>query len=244
MEIFDAGDNAKGFIAVGQMATGVIAIGQMATGVIAIGQLARGVFAIGQMAVGFVGWGQGGVGIFHAAGMIGIGGRRGIGGVVQVVPSLGRARVPPQATSAQMVNAGAPGWLELELARDELGLGLYEGGRRTPIKLDRRCLAGGMKITEDGTVKVWAFTRRTGSTLVCQRIAHVPPRPYEKKSFLPLAILQVAALFAMGFLYWPVVGNDLIEFFERSLATPPAAAAPGAPAKPAAPPKVYTPPKR
>ncbi|MBD4217971.1 hypothetical protein GUH35_19520, partial [Xanthomonas citri pv. citri] len=82
--------------AIGQQATGFIAIGQMATGVIAIGQLARGVIAIGQLGIGFIGWGQGGVGIFHAAGMLGIGGRRGIGGVVQLVPSLGRPRVPPQ----------------------------------------------------------------------------------------------------------------------------------------------------
>jgi hypothetical protein len=165
MKFFDAGSEARGFIAVGQIATGFIAIGQMATGVIAIGQLARGVIAIGQLGIGFVGWGQGGVGIFHAAGMFGVGGRRGIGAVLPLVPTIGRPRVPPQATLLQMVNAGAAGWVELDLARDQLGLGLSDQGQRTPIKLDRRVLTGGTRITEEGPVRVWAFTKRTGATL-------------------------------------------------------------------------------
>lgn len=242
MKFFDAGSEARGFIAVGQVATGFIAIGQMATGVIAIGQLARGVIAIGQLGIGFIGWGQGGVGIFHAAGMLGVGGRRGIGGVVQLVPTIGRPRLPPQATTLPMVSAGAPGWVELDLARDPLGLGLYEGGQRTPIKLDRRVLAGAQRITAEGAVRVWAFTKRAGPTLVCERIVHVPPRPYQKKSFLPLAIVQVLLLFVLGAVYWPAVGNDLVDFFARSAAE----AAPAPTPKPAAPkpPVPYTPPKR
>ncbi len=238
MKFFDAGGQARGFIAFGQEATGFIAVGQMATGVIAIGQLARGVIAIGQMGIGLVGWGQGGVGIFHAAGMLGIGGRRGIGGVVQLVPTLGRPRVPPQATSAQFVNAGTPGWLELDLARDPSGLGLYENGARTPIKLDRKVITGGMRITLEGPVHVWAFTKRVGSTLVCERIAHVPPRPYQKKSFLPIAIVQVLLLFVLGAAYWPAAGNDLVKFMDEafSSATPASSTPP-----PFTPPKAPTP---
>ena len=249
MKLFDAGGQAEGFIAVGQMATGVIAIGQMATGVIAIGQMARGVIAIGQLGIGFIGWGQGGVGIFHAAGMIGIGGRRGIGGVIQLVPSLGRPRNPPQPTTPQMVSAGASGWLELDLVRDQLGLGLYERGQRAPIKLDRRVLSGATKITEEGPVRVWAYTKRAGAVLVCERIVHVPPRPYQKKSFLPLAIVQVILMFVLGAVYWPAAGNDLLRFFAKSVsaASPakPAATTPK-PATPAPPkpPTPYSPPRR
>jgi hypothetical protein len=232
MKFFDAGDQAEGFIAVGQVATGFIAIGQMATGVIAIGQMARGVIAIGQLGIGFIGWGQAGVGIFHAAGMLGVGGRRGIGGILQLVPTIGRPRVPPEASHVHMVNQGKPGWLMLDLQRDQLGLGLYEGGLRTPIKIDRRALAGGMKITADGPVRVWAFTKRAGSVLVCERIAHVPPRPYQKKSFLPIAAAQVVLMFVLGAVYWPAAGNDLVHFFAKAVASTPAKPAATAPKPP------------
>lgn len=243
MKFFDAGSEARGFIAFGQVATGFIAVGQMATGVIAIGQLARGVIAIGQLGIGFIGWGQGGVGIFHAAGMLGVGGRRGIGGILPLVPTIGRPRVPPQPTSLQMVGAGAPGWVELDLARDQLGLGLYDRGQRTPIKLDRRVLTGANRITEEGAVRVWAFTKRAGPTLVCERIVHVPPRPYQKKSFLPLAIVQVLGLFVLGAVYWPAVGNDLVDFFAKAVSES-AAPAPPKQAPAPRPPVQYTPPKR
>lgn len=241
MKIFDAGGEARGFIAIGQMATGFLAIGQMATGVIAIGQLARGVIAIGQLGVGFIGWGQGGVGIFHAAGMLGVGGRRGIGGVLQLVPTIGRPRTPPPATSLQSVSAGAPGWVELDLARDAHGLGFFDRGQRLPIKLDRRVLAGAQRITAEGPAHVWAFTKRVGPTLVCERVVHVPPRPYQKKSFLPLAIVQVILLFVLGAVYWPAAGNDLVDFFAR--ATVSSAPAPTT-TSPSRPPTTYIPPKR
>lgn len=243
MKWFDAGAEAHGFIAFGQVATGFLAVGQMATGVIAIGQLARGVIAIGQLGVGFIGWGQAGAGVFHAAGMVGIGGRRGIGGVVQLVPTIGRPRVPPPAGSLPMVNAGAPNWLPLDLARDDLGVGLYENQQRTPIKIDRRALSGAMKITEEGPVRVWAYTRRAGPTLVCERIVHVPPRPYQKKGFLPIAVIQIIALFALGAAYWPAAGNDIVDFFAKSVASspPPAKTAPAAPQRAPTP---FTPPKR
>lgn len=234
MEIFDAGADARGFIAVGQQATGFIAIGQMATGVIAIGQMARGVIAIGQLGIGFIGWGQAGVGIFHAVGMLGVGGRRGIGGVLQLVPSLGRPRHPPAASNVQLVYAQAPGWLELDLARDALGLSLYDNGQRTPIKLDRRVLSGGTKLTEEGAAHVWAFTRRVGNKLVCDRIVHVPPRPYQTKSFVPIAIAQVILMFVLGAVYWPAAGNDLLDFFVKALneSAPPKKPAAPAPAPP------------
>ena len=94
MKFFDVGGQAVGVIAIGQQATGFFALGQFATGVIAIGQVARGGIAIGQVAFGLVGWGQLGAGIFHAVGMIGIGGR-GFGPVLRLVPSIGRPRILP-----------------------------------------------------------------------------------------------------------------------------------------------------
>ncbi|MEZ4293999.1 MAG: hypothetical protein R3B70_03405 [Polyangiaceae bacterium] len=229
MKVFDAGGEAHGFIAVGQLATGFIAIGQMATGVIAIGQMARGVIAIGQLGIGFIGWGQAGVGIFHAAGMVGVGGRRGIGGVVQLVPTIGRPRLPPESTHLQMVQAGAHGWVELDLARDDLGMGLYQNGQRMPVKLDRRVLAGAQRITAEGPVHVWAFTRRAGQTLVCDRIVHVPPRPYQKKSFLPLAVVQLLGLFILGAVWWPAAGNDLIDMLAKMMVDGGPAPKPGLP---------------
>lgn len=239
MRFFSSGAQATGFIALGQEATGVIAIGQMATGVIAIGQLARGVFAFGQMAIGLVGWGQGGVGVFHAAGMIGIGGRRGIGGVAQVVPTIGRPRVAPQTTTAQFVQAGTPGWLALELVREQGGLGLYENQVRTPIKLDRRTLSGGMRITAEGTVPVWAYTRRIANTLVCERLVHMPPRNFQTKSFLPIAIVQILFLFALGAAYWPIAGNDILKAVEHEFGLSSAPAT--APAPTQKPPTTYKP---
>jgi hypothetical protein len=213
MKFFDAGDQAVGFIAVGQQATGFFALGQLSTGVIAIGQVARGGIAIGQAAIGLVGWGQVGGGIFHAAGMLGIGGRKGLGFVLPIIPSIGRPRVLPEATPYPAVEAGTQGWIEVDLARDAYGLGLYLQGQRLPVKLDRRLQTKGQEITAEGPRRVRAFTTRVGSVLVCDRIAHEPPRPYQKKSFTVIASLQLAALFVCGLVWAGVVGHDLAVFF-------------------------------
>jgi hypothetical protein len=212
MKFFDAGSNATGFIAVGQQATGFFAFGQMATGVIAVGQMARGGIAIGQLAVGLVGWGQCGAGIFSAAGMVGVGGRRPLGIVLPLVPSIGRPRVMPPATPWEAVYAGGEGWVEVDLARDSLGLGLFHGGQRLPVKLDRRLQKRGFEITVEGPRRVRAWTRRLGPTLVCERIAHDPPRPYEKTSFKVVAALQLVGLLVLGTVWAGVAGHDLAMF--------------------------------
>jgi hypothetical protein len=211
MKFFDTGQHAMGFIAIGQEATGVIAIGQVAVGVIAIGQMARGVFTIGQLAYGFIGWGQLGVGLLHAAGMVGAGGRRGIGGIVPLVPSLGKPRMPPQTTTLQAVHQGAPGWLALDLARDQLGLGLYENGYRLPIKLDRRLQSKAFEISAAGPRRVWASTSRVGPLLVCDRLVYEPPRPYQQSSWFALGGLQLAGLLAVAIGWWLVAGNELVN---------------------------------
>jgi hypothetical protein len=212
MNFFDAGDHATGFIAVGQHATGFFAFGQMATGVIAIGQVARGGIAIGQLAVGLVGWGQAGVGIFYAAGMVGIGGRKGLGIVLPIIPSIGRPRVLPEATPYPAIEAGGSGWLDVDLAHQGGVLGLYQNGQRLPIKLDRRLPRRAHEITAEGPRRVRAYTTRVGAVIVCDRIAHEPPRPYQKKSFKVIASAQLAALFVMGIVYAAAAGHDVAVF--------------------------------
>jgi hypothetical protein len=206
MKLFDAGQHASGFIAVGQEATGFFAFGQIATGVVAVGQVARGGIAIGQVAFGLVGWGQCGAGMFHAVGMLGAGGR-GLGGVVRLVPSLGRPRVLPPVTPLAAVTAGQDGWLDVDLAPD---LALSQAGARLPIKLDRRLQKRAGEITAGGPRRVLAYTRRIGPVLVCERIAYEPPRPYHKRGFWRVASLQLAGLLALGTAYAGVVGDPLI----------------------------------
>lgn len=215
MKFFDTGPHAVGIIAIGQEATGVIALGQAATGVIAIGQMARGCFAVGQLAIGFVGWGQLGAGVFHAAGMVGVGGRRGIGLVVPLVPSLGKKRVPPPTTTFAAVHAGQEGWLAVQLGVDAIGLGLFENGMRMPIKLDRRLQSGASAIVNAGPQPTWAYTKRIGSQLVCQKIAYDPPRPYQKRGFWQLGALQFVGLLGLASGWWMAAGNDLLAHLRK-----------------------------
>jgi hypothetical protein len=206
MKFFDTGQRAMGFIAIGQEATGFFALGQMATGVIAIGQVARGCIAIGQGAIGLIGWGQGGVGVFHAVGMIGIGGR-GFGGVLRLIPSIGRPRILPRATTFAAVKEGEAGWIEADLTPD---FGLHQAGARLPVKLDRRLQTGVGSAIADGAHRVLAHVRPVGELLVCERIAYEPPRPYQKKGFWVLGAFQLAGLLCLATAWVAFVGHDLL----------------------------------
>jgi hypothetical protein len=245
MKFFDVGGQATGFIAIGQQATGFLAIGQMATGFIAIGQLARGVIAVGQLGVGLVGWGQGGVGVMHAIGMLGVGGR-GMGIVLPLVPSLGRARIPPQTTSLQVVHGtGRAGWVSASIAADAWGLGLYDGNARLPVKLDRRVIGKGAELCQHGPFPVYASVQRLGQTLVCDRIVYEPARPYKKREWWIIGAIQLCGLLVLGAIYWVAAGNDLIAFTRKAfeLDEGPASAAPVWPA-PGSTPPVRKPSKR
>jgi hypothetical protein len=206
-KFFDTGQHAVGVIAIGQEATGFFALGQMATGVIAIGQVARGCIAIGQGAIGLIGWGQAGVGVFHAVGMIGIGGR-GFGGVLRLIPSIGRPHVLPRTTTLAAVQGGEGGWIEADLAPD---LGLYQAGTRLPVKLDRRLQTGARSITAEGALRVLGYVTPIGSQLVCERVAYEPPRPFQKKSFWVLAAFQTLALVCLATAWVGFVGQDLVN---------------------------------
>jgi len=239
MKLFDVGAHAVGVIAVGQQATGFFAFGQFATGVIAIGQVARGGIAIGQLAFGLIGWGQVGAGMFHAVGMVGVGGR-GFGPVLRLVPLLGRPRVLPPTTTLDAVEAGSAGWIEADLEKD---LRLYnKGGAVLPIKLDRRLQQGGQEVTALGRHRVLAHTRRValGASreylLVCDRIAYEPARPYERRGFWVLAAFQALGLVALGTAFVALVAPDLELVIHQTFGKePPAVVRPPAPTRPAKP---------
>jgi hypothetical protein len=210
MDFIAVGEQARGFIAIGQHATGVFAFGQVATGVVAVGQLARGCFCLGQAAIGFIGWGQLGLGIFHAVGMLGAGGR-GAGIVLPLTPSLGKKRVPPATTTLEMVYAGHPGWLKLDLFFDGNGIGFGSGGQRLPIKVHRKVVTpAGRLVTHGEALSVWAYVRRIGQTLVCERVVHEPPRPYEEPGFFARGAFQFLGLMILACVWWLAVGNELL----------------------------------
>jgi hypothetical protein len=173
--------------------------------VIAIGQLARGGIAIGQLAFGLVGWGQLGGGVFHAVGMLGVGGR-GFGPVLRLIPSVGRPCELPRSTSLAAVESGEGGWVEAQLTPD---LHLAAPGASAPIKLDRRLQTGARRITTQGSQHVLAYVRPIGPTLVCERITYEPPRPYQQKSFWTLAAFQLAGLLVLATAWAGVVGHDV-----------------------------------
>jgi hypothetical protein len=217
MQFVSVGGKAEGFIAIGQEAIGVIAIGQQATGVVAIGQIACGCFCLGQAAVGFVGWGQAGVGIFHAVGMVGVGGR-GFGLVIRLVPGVGRKRVVPEAIDVRSALQGNHGWVEADLFFDRHGLGLASQGQRLPVKFDRRLQSGAKSLTVHGTQTVWAYLSPHAGVLVCERLQHAPPRPFERPSFFVRAALQFAALVALSTVWWTFIGPDVARILQRFMA--------------------------
>jgi hypothetical protein len=127
LRFFDIGQEAVGFIAIGQFATGVFAFGQVAVGFVAVGQMASGVFTVGQGAVGLVSVGMGGVGIYWTGAMIGIGGS-GFGGVVPLAPALGDGSELPDSTSWDVAASGD--WVPARIDDDAPSrLSLPEGVR-------------------------------------------------------------------------------------------------------------------
>jgi hypothetical protein len=165
--------------------------------------------------------------------MLGVGGR-GLGIVLPLVPSLGRARVGPHTVPLGVVQAGQPGWVSAWLAADAYGLGLYEGNARLPVKLDRRVLCRGQELVQQGPTAVFASVQRQGHVLVCDRLVFEPPRPYKKQSWWVIGALQLLGLLVLGAVYWVAAGNDLLAFTRSALelqASPPAKAGPQAPAR-------------
>jgi hypothetical protein len=218
MEFISVGQTAEGFIAIGQHARGVFALGQDAVGVVAVGQVARGVFTLGQAAFGFVGWGQVGFGMLHAVGMFGVGGR-GFGLVIPLTPGVGRARVPPATIDVNAALRGAAGWVDADLFFDTHGLGLARDGHRLPVKFDRRLQGGAQSLTTHGPKAVWAFLRTVRGVVVCERIQHAPPRPFERPGFYGFAAVQFIGLLIMAVVWWKLVGVELADILDKVIST-------------------------
>jgi len=218
MDFISVGQHAQGFIAIGQEAKGVFALGQMATGVVAVGQVAKGCFTLGQVAFGFIGWGQVGFGMLHAVGMFGVGGR-GLGLVIPLVPGVGRARVAPETVDIGTALRGGEGWIAADLFTDGHGLGLSDGAQRLPVKFDRRLQHAAEVLTVHGTKRVWAFLRTVRGVVVCERIQHAPPRPYERPGFYLIAAAQFVGLVIMAAVWWKLVGVELADVLEQVMAS-------------------------
>lgn len=206
MRLISVDPEVPGFFAVGQFAYGVIAVGQMATGVIAVGQMARGVIAIGQVAVGLVAIGQLAFGLYAGIAMVGIFGR---GFPIPLVPKLPRPReLPPTADLGRVRMGYGDGWIDAELELERTGVpaltreGLPVGDVRLAARLVPLARA---ELRRYETPKVIAHVRRVGETLVCDRLLHVPLPLTARRGFVPLTVIRMAALLALGIGVWLAV---------------------------------------
>jgi hypothetical protein len=218
MKFFDAGQEATGVIAIGQVATGVIAIGQMATGVIAIGQLARGIVVVGQGAVGFFAVGMGALGLVKATAMVGIAGRRGWGGVLPLIPTLGKPRTPPKTISFAEVQRGGSGWVCVEMEQDRSGtLVIRENGRALPVKLHRRLITGMRKGLGEAPEKIFVMMSKHVNTYVGERVMIIPRAAFKRPGFWGIAAVQFAGLVMLSAAIWLIVlyplNDALIKIF-------------------------------
>jgi hypothetical protein len=211
--IFDAGQHAHGFIAIGQVATGVIAIGQNALGVVAIGQLARGGIAIGQAAFGIVSIGMVSGGLLSTVALAGVAGRNGKGFVFELVPKLTRRPVLPHTTTAPEVwSKGGPGWVEATLVRDSKGnVALVADERPLGVKMSPALRAAAERALQNHRTGVLAYTSRAGDVLVCDRLMeHRTPGLAERLRYAGWAA-RFIALLALATAYWILVVFPLIR---------------------------------
>ncbi len=216
MRPVDVGQEATGFLAFGQFATGFIAIGQVATGVIAIGQVARGVVAVGQVSFGLLfSAGMLSGGVLHTSGMIGVGGRRGIGGIIQLIPTVGKPRVAPETAPFERVAQAGEGWVDAKCAADADGAPvLLVNGAPLPLKIDHNAAGAVLGLApRQGDVKARIETK--DGLLVCTRLVFVPDPPYKKKTFPILAAAQLAGFAVLCVAWWMVVGAPVLEMLRR-----------------------------
>jgi hypothetical protein len=210
---FDAGQHAYGFIAVGQFATGFVAIGQSALGVIAIGQLARGGIAIGMASFGVVSIGMASGGLLGTMALIGVAGRKGAGGVFELIPKLTRRRALPHTSSARDVwSNGEPGWIRATLVRDPNGnAALFEDGRPLGVKMVPALRRTAEKALESGACDVLGYTSRAGEVLVCERLMEATaPTLVERLSYATWAP-RFIGLALLATVYWLLVGFPLVR---------------------------------
>lgn len=219
VRFFDAGQHANGIIALGQEATGVIAIGQVATGVVAIGQLARGGIAIGQAAFGIWSIGMAAGGLYKAHGMIGVAGNRGIGGILPLLPSLGRRHQVPKATPFREVyEKPHDTWIRATLKREPSGdIGIYEGETLLPVKLHANLTKAARDHVANPSANKTLFVHITpvSQILVADRLLAEPLPQLKKPFFWPLTLVQVSAFFGLTMAYWHLVATPAIDAIFR-----------------------------
>ncbi len=214
MEWLATSPERPGVFAFAQGSRGIFAIGQGAVGIVAIGQVAAGVIAIGQGAFGWIGWGQAGVGIFHAAGMVGVGGR-GLGIVLPLVPRVGKPRaLPPAIAFADVWSGQQSGWVEVRLDAGSGVPALLDPAslQRLPVKITAQLVGGLRQLESRQRTRVLADLRREGDVIVCDRAVYEPPRPYQTQGGLFMAhlVLGFLGLVGVAVVWWAVVGRELI----------------------------------
>ncbi len=204
MRFIDFGQEATGFIAVGQFAVGVFAFGQVASGFVAVGQVATGVFTFGQGAVGLVSIGMGGVGIYWTAAMLGVGGR-GFGGVLPLAPSLGPRLKLPSPTDWS--SAKDDDWVSTRVTPESpTGLALPEGVRV------RARLRTALSREAPGEVLVHVVEGALG--LEVDRILRVPARRITQPRWWWIWLVQMT-LFTLLCAAW--VGGVIVPWLRMLL---------------------------
>jgi hypothetical protein len=213
VRVFDVGQHAEGVIAIGQFATGFIAIGQVATGVIAIGQLARGVIAIGMVAGGLISFGMVSVGLVYCGGMLGIGGRRAFGGVLQLVPTLGSQRVVPETTTLEELYATKrwAGWIELVVRPIRAGAAFEHQGQPIALRVDGIARDKIARYARTHPKRTYAYVNVAGSALTCTRLMDSGSSSYARVSFWIGAVIRAALLLGLALVWWVAVYGPLRE---------------------------------
>lgn len=201
------GQHAYGVIAIGQFATGVIAIGQVATGVIAMGQVARGGIAIGMVAAGLFAYGMLGVGLLSCGAMIGIGGRRTFGGVLQLVPSIGRHRELPDTTTLEQLYANKrwAGWIELVVKPTQSGAAFEHMGQPLTLRIEGIPRDKIKRYARTHPRLTYAYVNVAGSALTCTRLMDSGSSIFARVSFVVGGVVRLALLFGLALAMWVAV---------------------------------------
>jgi hypothetical protein len=202
--MIDVGQHAHGVIAIGQIATGVIAVGQVATGVIAIGQIARGAIAIGMGAIGLFAWGMAAVALFRASGFVGLGGMRGFGLVLPLVPDLGTERAPPPLTTLDKLYSSRmwAGWIELDLRIIAGQPAFAHAGKPISIRVDGIPREKIARYAATRPFRTYGLVNVAGSELTCTRLMDSGQRRHTEAVWWIKTVSQVIGLVAVAVAVW------------------------------------------
>lgn len=208
---FDAGQEARGVVAIGQVATGVIAIGQVATGVIAIGQGARGIVAIGMGAVGVISIGMMSVGLLYNASMMGIGGM-GIGLVIRLLPfRRHKLDVPDDRPWSRLENRiNGEGWIKAALTLEGRFPALTRHGKVLPIRIQNDLVNAAEDAAKGGETVLAHLRNDRQAGWVCDRLMEIPSTTEKVGGFAIKWIAGIAVLGIAALGWWIFAGAPLL----------------------------------